>query len=187
MRYTLAGVVWTPFLILGCNAGVSQNAQSRPAISHASEMNTNSTSETSMSGSKEGTSPQKVVKTDEEWRKELSPEAYHILREGGTERAFSGEYYNNKKTGTYLCGACGAALFKSEQKYDSGSGWPSYWAPVNPESVETLTDTSLGVARTEIRCARCGGHLGHVFEDGPKPSGLRYCVNSASLDFKAAE
>ena len=126
----------------------------------------------------------KVTKTEEEWKKELSPEEYHVLREKGTEPAFTGKYWKNKKKGTYLCAACGNELFNSDTKYESGTGWPSFWAPVSSDNVETEQDTSFGMHRTEIKCAKCGGHLGHVFDDGPKPTGQRYCINSASLKFK---
>ena len=125
----------------------------------------------------------KVRKSDEEWKKELSPEQYRVLREKGTEPAFTGELCENKNEGVYRCAACGEELFSSEAKYDSGSGWPSFFLPMSEDKIDEKVDRSIFTTRTEILCAKCGGHLGHVFNDGPKPSGLRYCVNSASLKF----
>ena len=129
----------------------------------------------------------KMKLTDEEWRARLSPEQYQILRHAGTERAFTGKYEQNKAAGDYVCAGCGEPLFSSGAKYNSGSGWPSYTDPVSPDAVEELRDMSHGMVRTEVRCARCEGHLGHVFPDGPGENGLRYCINSASLDFKPKE
>lgn len=123
--------------------------------------------------------------TDAEWRSKLSPEQYRILREAGTEPPGSGDLLNNKGEGDYRCAGCGAPLFRSDDKYDSGSGWPSFTQPMGGEAVEEHHDMSHGMVRTEVRCAKCGGHLGHVFPDGPGPEGLRYCINSASLDFSA--
>ena len=123
----------------------------------------------------------KIEKSDADWRRELTPEQYDVLREHGTEHAFSGAYWDTKTPGVYRCAGCDAALFDADTKFDSGTGWPSFWDVMARDVVETREDTSLGMRRIEIRCARCGGHLGHLFPDGPNPTGLRYCINSAAL------
>lgn len=129
----------------------------------------------------------KIDKSDEEWRAELSPEQFYVCRQKGTERAFSGAYWDHHEPGRYLCAACGNELFGSDTKFDSGTGWPSFWAPVAPDRVQTEEDVSHGMRRTEVVCGACGSHLGHVFPDGPRPTGLRYCMNSAALAFAKDE
>jgi peptide-methionine (R)-S-oxide reductase len=135
-------------------------------------------------GNEDHSTPRKVQKSDAEWRATLTPEQYRIAREHGTERPFTGEHVDRKDPGLYRCVACGQALFSSGTKYDSGSGWPSFWEPVADRAVEEREDRSLGMRRTEVLCARCDAHLGHVFPDGPRPTGLRYCINSVALAFE---
>jgi peptide-methionine (R)-S-oxide reductase len=130
---------------------------------------------------------ERIKKTEEEWRRELTPEQYHVTREKGTERPFSGEYENTKDAGTYVCVACGNPLFSSETKYDSGSGWPSFYQPLSKESVATESDNRHFMERTEVLCSRCDAHLGHVFDDGPQPTGQRYCMNSVALKLEKEE
>lgn len=134
-----------------------------------------------------GDGESKIEKTDEEWRRELTPEQYQIARQAGTEPPFTGKYHDSKDPGTFHCVCCGTALFNSGEKFDSGTGWPSFWQPVSEDAVETKVDRAYGMVRNEVVCSKCDAHLGHVFPDGPPPTGLRYCMNSASLDLKQSD
>ena len=162
-------LILAAFVMSGCAEGLSNGKPMPAQTSHRNVMN-----------------HLKVNKTEEEWESTLSPEEFRILRQKGTERAFTGEYWNNHEKGMYKCAACGEPLFDSETKFDSGTGWPSFYKPVDPKAVIDEVDLSYGMHRDEVLCASCGGHLGHVFDDGPQPTGLRYCINSASLKFEKA-
>ena len=129
----------------------------------------------------------KIDKPDEEWQRELTPEQYRVLRQKGTERPFTGQYWDHKEGGSYVCAGCGEELFRSDTKFDAHCGWPSFWDAADPDKIERKDDDSFGMHRIEVLCRRCGGHLGHLFDDGPEPTGQRYCINSASLDFKKGE
>jgi peptide-methionine (R)-S-oxide reductase len=167
-----AGLLVVPLVAIAAGTGDKPTSAPKPA---------------QVSGSQKSpapSAPEKVAKTEEEWRKQLTPEQFNILREKGTERAFTGKYWNNHEAGVYRCAACGQPLFSSDTKFESGTGWPSFFKPLAPTAVEVHEDNSFFMSRTEVLCSRCGGHLGHVFPDGPEPTGLRYCMNSGALTFE---
>lgn len=167
-QHVKTGLLAVAFAFIGL-AGCAQQ-QTQQAETEASAQQTTETFE--------------VSKTEKEWKEQLTKQQFYVLRQQGTERAFTGAYYNNHEQGTYTCAGCGQVLFNSSEKFDSGTGWPSFWDPANKTCVASESDMSHGMVRTEVHCSRCGGHLGHVFDDGPAPTGLRYCINSVSLNFE---
>ena len=173
-------VISTLFVLSACSKG--DNASG--AAENTALAGTTTLGEKAIDRLDDGSLQDTVVKTEEEWKELLTPAEYKVLRKKGTERSFDNEYNDNKKAGTYSCAACGNPMFSSKTKFDSGTGWPSFYAPIDEKHVTELSDHSMGMLRTEVVCGRCGSHIGHVFPDGPKPTGLRYCLNSVALDFK---
>jgi peptide-methionine (R)-S-oxide reductase len=191
-------IVWLSFaLVIGCQASVDSDSEAdadRSVVNSSVEQSTldseepeTVTTEPEDHATDSASGSDKVVRSETEWKQRLTPDQYYVLRKHGTERAFTNEYWDNKDDGTYHCRGCGSELFESETKYDSGTGWPSFYQPIDAEAIGTTKDNKLFYVRTEVHCDRCGGHLGHVFEDGPAPTGLRYCINSVSLEFRNGE